>query len=516
MEQELHKVRAESLNGAYDAMREKYGPSAVVLGTTQVREGGIMGLGGRRMFELTVAVPAARDKSPVERRYAAQAQPAKPSPAGAVEDVLEDPPIGSDQRFAQTVAHFQNRLRWAREDREQQAGSAETPRYEQEHAETSAGHLQDAAAQDLPGLEPRRTPQRMYSRTHAPRPDGRRASAAAQPQEEVPQPQQAELNGAVAVNPAPASRVVPFRASTGPADAASSSLRRELAEIREALDLLTSDVPGGGLPEKAAPYYRDLLTRGMVRKHALSLLGKVYRESSSAEAGDPKTFCARLRAEVGRQIRATGGIELVPGHTKAVALVGTTGTGKTTSLAKIAAHFALRRKVRVALVTTDTYRIAAAQQLQVYADIIGLPMRIANDAGELRSAVDAFKDSDLILLDTPGGSPFNVQYLRELQGMLAGAGSLESMLVLSAASQADDLAQAIDNLRSLRPSSILFTKLDETRRFGMMYSVLKDTGWPVSYLCVGQNVPDDIRIAQPHALAGLVVEGKSHRGGSSE
>jgi flagellar biosynthesis protein FlhF len=170
----------------------------------------------------------------------------------------------------------------------------------------------------------------------------------------------------------------------------------------------------------------------------------------------------------------------------------------------------------VALITTDTYRIAAAQQLQVYADIIGLPMRIANDAGELKAAVDDFKGHDLVLLDTPGGSPFNVQYLRELQGMLAGAGCLETMLVLSAASQADDLAQAVDNLRSLRPSSILFTKLDETRRFGMMFSVLKDTGWPVSYLCVGQNVPDDIRIAQPHALAGLVVEGKSHRGGSSQ
>jgi flagellar biosynthesis protein FlhF len=280
--------------------------------------------------------------------------------------------------------------------------------------------------------------------------------------------------------------------------------------------MLTCDVPGGGLPERAAPYYRDLLARGMNRKHALNLLGKVYRECSAAVIEDPPAFCGRLRAETARQIRATGGIEITPGQPKTVALVGTTGTGKTTTLAKIAAHYALRRKVRVALVTTDTYRIAAAQQLQVYADIIGLPLRVVNDAGELTQALEAFAEHDLILLDTPGGSPFNVQYLRELQDMLRGANELETILVLSAASQPDDLAQAIENLRSLGPSSLLFTKLDETRRFGLMFSVLKDTGLPVSYLCIGQNVPNDIRIAQPHALAGLVVEGKSDRGGSSK
>jgi len=195
-----------------------------------------------------------------------------------------------------------------------------------------------------------------------------------------------------------------------------------------------------------------------------------------------------------------------------VALVGPTGVGKTTTIAKIAAQFAVRQGKRVALITTDTYRIAAPEQLRVYANIIGLPMSVVNDAREMRAALAEYAEYDLVLMDTAGNSQFNTKQINELRLMLTAARPNEVMLVASANTPVDDLRSTLANFNALHPTSLLFSKLDETRRFGHLYTVALEAGLPLSYFSDGQDVPDDLLEADARTLATLVLEGTVNRG----
>jgi flagellar biosynthesis protein FlhF len=156
--------------------------------------------------------------------------------------------------------------------------------------------------------------------------------------------------------------------------------------------------------------------------------------------------------------------------------------------------------------------VGAPEQLRVYANIIGLPMRIANDAKEASEALKAFQDYDLVFVDTAGGSQFNLEQINELKGLLQVVRPHETALVMSATTQLEDLRNVTANFACLQPNSVTFTKLDETRQYGAMFSMLVESGLPLGYVSVGQNVPDDLRIATPAMIANLVLEGKDSRG----
>ena len=135
-----------------------------------------------------------------------------------------------------------------------------------------------------------------------------------------------------------------------------------------------------------------------------------------------------------------------------------------------------------------------------------------NDAKELRGALAEFRDFDLVLMDTAGSSQFNLEQINELKAMLQAARPDEIFLVMSASTQLDDLRNVAANYRCVNPTSALFSKLDETRQYGAMFSMLVEAGLPLSYLSVGQNVPDDFRVAAPNMLANLIMGGSEHRG----
>lgn len=421
-------------------MRRRFGPDAVVLRTAQVREGGVLGLFGRKRVELTIscATPAAQARRPAsvfEKQYAAAAE------------------VGSEERFRSTVSHFQQLVQ---KPQPKPAGFAPSPRVPKpDRAPTPTAAAAPDVGLAVPFTKPRATP------------------------------------------------------------ASAESLRREIREVREKLDVLLAEAPGCGLPTEAAPHYRELVERGVSRRLAATVVTKVLREMGPGAAAEPALFAARLKAETARRIVTTGGIALTPGKCRVVALIGTTGVGKTTSIAKLAAHYAVRRRARVAFVTADTYRVAAPEQLRVYADIIGVPVRVANDPREVAFAVRAFREYDLVLMDTAGGSMFNVRHLHELKTMVGAAQADERILVMTVGSTLDDMRTAVENYRSLNPTSLMFSKLDETRQFGVMFTVAIETGLPVSYLSVGQDVPEDIRTATPELLATLVVEGNSRSGKAS-
>ncbi len=338
------------------------------------------------------------------------------------------------------------------------------------------------------------------------------AKPGARPAEPAPAPPPSRPTAPVTNRQAQAaiSPVVPF--PTPDTRSQTPEVHRELQEIREMMEVLYAESPGAGLPAEFAPHYRTLIERGVARKVAAVLIGGVVKNSDLNLMREQRVFLERLHMEIRKVIHGTGGLSLQGGACRVVALCGPTGVGKTTNLAKLAAYYAVRERARVALITTDTYRVAATDQLKVYANIIGLPMKVVQDPKEMADALRAFHNYDLVLVDTAGGSQFNLEQINELKGVLISARPHETLLVMSASTPLDDMRNIVSNFKCCNPSAVLFTKVDETRQYGALLSVMAESGLPLSYLSTGQNVPDDICIASPAMVANLILEGKLQRG----
>jgi flagellar biosynthesis protein FlhF len=180
---------------------------------------------------------------------------------------------------------------------------------------------------------------------------------------------------------------------------------------------------------------------------------------------------------------------------KVVVVIGPTGVGKTTTLAKLAANMVLNDKQKVGLITSDTYRIAAVEQLKTYSEIIGVPLSIIYSPTEIINAVNNYDDKDIILLDTAGRSHKDQYQLTELKSLLKSSLDFETYLVLSATTKFSDCIEIIKSYSFLEDFKLLFTKLDETSTLGILLNIAYITKKSIAYLTTGQSVPDDIEIA---------------------
>ena len=306
--------------------------------------------------------------------------------------------------------------------------------------------------------------------------------------------------------------LVPF---ARPAETTATGVQRELATIREMVQVLMAERPDAGVPETFVTHYRLLVDLGVSRRHAARLVIDTVQGVDARSLRDDRVFKERLKLRIRRDIEVSGGIALHAGKCRVVALVGATGVGKTTNLAKLAAHFAIRERARVAFITTDTYRVAAPDQLRVYADIIGLPVHVANDAAEYADALRQLRQHDLILVDTAGGSPYNTEQIDELCAIFAVAPPDEVILVVAANAQLEEQETVLKNFARLAPTSLLIGKIDETRRYGTLFSLAAEARLPLSYFSTGQSVPDDMVLAHPGMVANWIVEGEDRRGRSS-
>jgi len=188
-------------------------------------------------------------------------------------------------------------------------------------------------------------------------------------------------------------------------------------------------------------------------------------------------------------------IKLTPSKPKVVFFIGPTGVGKTTTIAKIASKFALENKCKVAMLTADTYRIAATDQLNTYANILNVPFKVVYSADEIKSAVEEYSDYDLILIDTAGHSHQNEKQLddtKKLTSSIEDGEQKEIFLVLSATTKYRDLLKIADSYKEIPGYKLIFTKLDETTYYGNILNLKLYTDADLSYLTYGQNVPDDI------------------------
>lgn len=233
--------------------------------------------------------------------------------------------------------------------------------------------------------------------------------------------------------------------------------------------------------------------------------------AASVPAGD--TLLDRLDAKapdvladyLGKTMNFSEGITLNKHGVRIVALIGATGVGKTTTLAKIAARYVLEKNIKAALITADTYRISAVDQLKTYSDIISLPLEIVYTPDELKVAIHKHRDKDLILIDTAGRSQHNDYQMKELQDFLAVNSHIERHLVMSATTKNRDAAEILDKFSVCNPDRVIFTKTDETSSVGLIVNLLAQKEIALSFLTNGQSVPDDIVPATPRRLAELLL-----------
>jgi flagellar biosynthesis protein FlhF len=262
------------------------------------------------------------------------------------------------------------------------------------------------------------------------------------------------------------------------------------------------------LPYALARQQTDLLIARGVRPE---LARQLVKQAMEALATNELTDGEAVRRSVSKVIAS----RFIPQNQKdcsgrIVAFVGPTGVGKTTTIAKLAAVYKLQQGKEVTLITTDTYRIAAAEQLRRYAEILHLPLEVVYTTTDLLTALDRHQLTGIVLVDTAGRSPQQEMYLAELRALLARIPNIHTILVVSATTKAEDLDLIYERFQVFSPNEVILTKVDETQSVGTLLNLVERMRVPVGFVCNGQNVPDDLMVANPQLLADLVLGGANY------
>jgi flagellar biosynthesis protein FlhF len=310
----------------------------------------------------------------------------------------------------------------------------------------------------------------------------------------------------------PVNRVSGRRGGTALVDGEESdptaALSRRLDAIQQMLHDLGRGTPGPqreDVPSELFQLYTELIDSEVEADVARELVCQLKQSANPRQLSDAAAAKALLTAMVESEIRCCEPLTPKPGRRKVVAMVGATGVGKTTTIAKLAANFRLRSGIKMGLVTVDTYRVAAVEQLRTYAEIIELPMKVVTNPLEMRRALDELAGLDLVLIDTAGRSPKDDLQIQELKSLLAEAHVDEVHLVLSLNSNLRGLEATAAKFAAAGTTAMILTKLDEASGMGALLSAARRVPLPISYLTAGQTVPDDIEPAHPRRIARLIL-----------
>ncbi len=285
----------------------------------------------------------------------------------------------------------------------------------------------------------------------------------------------------------------PAGAAHEPADSAEGTMAHEIKDLRRLLETQLASLAWNDLNRQApvrARLLRELAKLGVDSALAAELADEVPADCSSQEAMRivVRRFGERLPL-VTWDMAETGGV---------FAVVGPTGVGKTTTIAKIAARFVLRYGVEgLGLVSTDTYRIGARQQLFNFARILRAPMHVAENAHDLRGVLDGFANKKLVLIDTAGMSQRDVRLANQFSTLKVEGHDVRTVLALSAGADRGCLAEALTVFKAAEPQALIVTKLDEASALGGVLSLAIRSGLPLAYLADGQRVPEDLHRAAP-------------------
>lgn len=291
--------------------------------------------------------------------------------------------------------------------------------------------------------------------------------------------------------------------------AAMLSISQEVASLKSMVkDLVTQTRhrQSPNVPEELFDHFMRLVGCQVPEDLAGDLVRNVHRQVRPEHYAQHEFVKEKLIEQLEKLFTTTGPIvRNKKSGPHVVALIGPTGVGKTTTLAKLAANLQLRERRRVGLITLDTYRIAAVDQLKRYADLIRSPLRVVGGAEDLQEAARCMSDCEFVLIDTAGRSPNDTLKLNELKGVLAAAEPDEVHLVLSATASEQCLELATTRFCEVRTDKIIFTKLDEAANIGVLLNVVRKINKSVSYITTGQDVPDDIEVGRGRRLAQLIM-----------
>ncbi|NOX36581.1 MAG: flagellar biosynthesis protein FlhF [Calditrichaeota bacterium] len=287
-------------------------------------------------------------------------------------------------------------------------------------------------------------------------------------------------------------------------------LRDEISDIKKTLNqvadfLKYSRMPA--LPELFKEMLKKLVDNEVHEDLAKAIVQTVYSHTHMTDYGKREVVTRNLLNLLGKMIKIAQPLDKIKRTPYVIALVGPTGVGKTTTIAKIAANLKLFFNRRVALISADTYRIAAIEQLQTFANIANIPMSVAYSPQEIREAIYKYKDKEIILIDTVGRSQKHDQHLRDLQKFVDAANPDEVHLVLSLTASLKTMLDVVKRFQLLRPNRFIFSKLDESIHTGNIINILYKHQLPVSFLTTGQTVPNDIVPADRTLLSNLIYKG---------
>ena len=298
------------------------------------------------------------------------------------------------------------------------------------------------------------------------------------------------------------------REDYGKASSLFNPFQKDMEELKVMVrSLARSNLPHmiSHLPETMVRLYKQIMGNGVESELAIKVVGEIGESLSEDDIQRDEKVRDCLSEILEKLVNISGPLQVPEGRQKVVAFVGPTGVGKTTTIAKIAARQAIEDKKRVALITLDTYRIGAVEQLKTYARIIGVPVEVVLHGNEIQRALEVYQEKDLVLIDTAGKSQKNHPQMSELATFFNTATPIETHLVLSATTKEEDLIDICDRFQVIPIDRILFTKLDESSGLGTILNQAVSSKVPLSYFTTGQKVPEDIEVATREKILDMIL-----------
>lgn len=279
----------------------------------------------------------------------------------------------------------------------------------------------------------------------------------------------------------------------------------EFIEMQKKMDEMMSMIESGNIIFKGEfkKIYDKLIEQEVSSKLASRILKRIEKKYSDKAC--TSTVYELLNEEIRRIIKNPKPIENNKNKQTVVALIGPTGVGKTTTISKLAANYTINDKKKVSLVTVDTYRIAAVEQLRTVGEIIGVPVEVVFTPQNLKNSIKDNNDKEIIFIDTAGRSHKNAIQMSEIKGFLDAAIPDDIFLVLSACTKYKDMIDILEKYEALNIKKIIFTKLDETSTYGAILNLIDKSKKHLSYFTTGQSVPDDIEIADQDKYYNLLI-----------
>ncbi|SFC07537.1 flagellar biosynthesis protein FlhF [Bacillus sp. OV322] len=289
---------------------------------------------------------------------------------------------------------------------------------------------------------------------------------------------------------------------------------KELADLKSLILKMQSKDSQKNFPEPLKEIWDTLYGQEVDEAILAEIMEKLMLRWQEAGGGIPEEMLNQYSKEALLDKMPSGAFDASNFEKKYITIVGPTGVGKTTTLAKIAAECILKQNKKVAFITTDTYRIAAIDQLKTYAKILNVPIEVAYNLEDFRKAAERFSHYDAVFIDTAGRNFRNPQYVSDLKDIIDFSYDTESYLVLSLTSKQKDMEDIYKQFSAIPIKQLIFTKADETATYGAMLNFLIHQQVGAAYITNGQNVPDDIEKATPENIIETVFGEKKYEGSS--